>query len=160
MKLRTRARYSLRMMMAIAKLTADGRHVGLGEVASRCSISRKYLEQLVTALRNAQLVRALPGRGGGYTLAHRPQEIRIRDIIEAAIGPIAVTDCAREPETCGYSEFCHCWGLWSLINHRVTEVLDEHTLADLIDDDWLGKVRKELGDPRRAGSGTVGQARG
>ncbi|MGD8393853.1 MAG: Rrf2 family transcriptional regulator [Candidatus Eiseniibacteriota bacterium] len=155
MKLRTRARYSLRMMMAIASLSSDGRHVGLGEVASRCSISRKYLEQLVTALRNAQLVRAHAGRSGGYALARRPDEIRVREIIEAAIGPIAVTDCAGDPGSCGYAEFCHCWGLWSLINHRVTEVLDEHTLADILDDDWLGKVREELDGPRRAGSETT-----
>ena len=53
MKLGTRPRYSLRLMMAVAKLSSSGSPVGLGEVAQHCSISRRYLEQLVTPLKTA-----------------------------------------------------------------------------------------------------------
>jgi Rrf2 family protein len=144
MKLRTRARYSMRMMMAIAKLSLEGVPVGLGDVSKQCGVSKGYLEQLVGSLRNARLLRALSGRGGGYTLARSADEIKIGDIIEAAIGPIAVTECAVEPETCINSDFCNCQGLWSLINHRINQVLDEFSLADIIEDKWPKKVREEL----------------
>ena len=144
MKLRTRARYSLRMMMAIAKLASDENPVGLGEVSRHCGISRRYLEQLVTALRNASLVRSLSGRGGGYALARGAEEIKLGDIITAAIGPIAVTDCAVDPKTCISLEYCNCQGVWALINLRVNQVLKEYSLADLLDKDFQKKVQKEI----------------
>jgi len=144
LKLRTRARYSLRMMMAIAKLSSDENYIGLAEVSRHCNVSRRYLEQLVGALRNSRLVRSHSGRGGGYTLARSADEIRVGDIIEAAIGPIAVTECAVEPETCIHADFCNCRGLWTIINHKITQVLNEYSLADLIDENWPRKVRGEL----------------
>jgi Rrf2 family cysteine metabolism transcriptional repressor len=144
MKLRTRARYSLRMIMAIAKLSSGNSPVGLGEVSRHCGISRRYLEQLVTSLRNAQLVRSLSGRGGGYALARSPEKIKLGEIITAAIGPIAVTDCAVDPKTCISSEYCNCQGVWALINLRINQVLSEYSLADLMDKDFHKKVQKEI----------------
>ena len=144
MKLRTRARYSLRMMMAIAKLSSDNGPVGLGEVSRHCGLSRRYLEQLVTSLRNAQLVRSLSGRGGGYALARSPDKIKLGDIITAAIGPIAVTECAVDPQTCISSEYCNCQGVWALINLRINQVLNEYSLADLMDKDFQKNIQKEI----------------
>lgn len=144
MKLRTRARYSLRMMMAIAKLSSNNAPVGLGEVSRHCGISRRYLEQLVTALRNAQLVRSLSGRGGGYALARNPDKIKLGEIITAAIGPIAVTECAVDPKSCISSEYCNCQGIWALINLRINQVLNEYSLADLTDKDFQKNIQKEI----------------
>jgi len=143
------------MMMAIAKLAPAGGHVGLGEVAQRCGISRKYLEQLVPPLRNAKLVRALPGRGGGYALARSPDQIQLSEIIEAAIGPIAITECAFEPETCAYAEFCNCQGLYALLNHRIAELLAEYSLADIMRDDWRRRVAQQLATKSRPRQGVV-----
>ncbi|MCP4604015.1 MAG: Rrf2 family transcriptional regulator [Proteobacteria bacterium] len=80
MKLKTRERYSLRMMMAIAKLSSDENPVGLGVVSRHCGISRRYLEQLITPLKNAALVRSLSGRGGGYSLAREATDIKVNDV--------------------------------------------------------------------------------
>jgi Rrf2 family protein len=144
MKLRTRARYSLRMMMAITKLSSEGAPVGLADVARQCGVSRGYLEQLVPALKNAKLVRSQSGRGGGYALARNPEDIKVGDIIQAAIGPISVTECATEPETCLHAEFCNCRGLWALINHRINQVLNEYSLKDILHENWPKKVQQEL----------------
>ncbi len=130
--------------MAIAKLSTEDGPVHLGDVARHCGISRKYLEQLVTPLRNASLLRALSGRGGGYELSREPSEIKINDIIKAAVGPIEVTECAIDKRNCLLSDFCSCRYLWALINHRVTQVLDEYSLADLLNKDWAEKVKEEL----------------
>jgi Rrf2 family protein len=144
MKIRTRARYSLRMMMTIAKLSDNGDTIGLGEVAKHCGISRRYLEQLVSALRNASLLRAVPGRGGGYALAKDADQIKVREIVEAAIGPIAIADCLGDTENCIQSDFCSCQALWKLINHHITTVLEEHTLADVMDPEWRTQILREI----------------
>ncbi len=144
MKLKTRERYSLRMMMAIAKQSSEKNPVGLKEVAHHSGISRRYLEQLVTPLKNASLLRGISGRGGGYALAKPADEIRLGEIIEAAIGPIAVTECAVGAGDCVKSEFCNCKDLWTLINVRIRQVLNDYTLNDLLNKNWSKKMDKEL----------------
>lgn len=140
----TRARYSLRFMLAVGKLSINGEPIGLGEISHHSGISRRYLDQLVVALRNASLVHGRSGRSGGYVLARAPDDIKLSDIIEAAIGPIAITDCVSEPESCLSGEFCKCRDLWTLISYRIKAVLDEFTLADMLDQDWPAEVQREL----------------
>ena len=144
MKIRTRARYSLRFMIALGKLSFNGEPVGLGDISKHSGISRRYLDHLVVPLKNASLIRGRSGRAGGYVLAKTTDEIKLGDVIEAAIGPMAITDCAVEPEQCIFSEFCNCKDLWLLINRRVTAVLDEYTLADMLSTAWPAKVQEEL----------------
>ena len=144
MKLRTRERYSLRMMMSIAKLSSEKKPVGLSNVSKHSGISRRYLEQLVPPLRHASLLHAISGRDGGYLLAKGPEQIKLGEIITAALGKIAVTDCAVCADACTNSSTCNCRDLWALINYRITETLNEHSLADLLRDDWHSIVEGEL----------------
>jgi Rrf2 family protein len=131
-------------MIALGKLSSDGEPVGLGEVSRNAGISRRYLDHLVVPLKDASLIRARAGRAGGYVLAQPAEDIRLGDIIEAAIGPIAVTECAVAPEMCIAAEFCDCRELWVLINRRFTAVLNDYTLADMLSETWPAQVRKEL----------------
>jgi Rrf2 family protein len=137
MKFSTRARYALRMMLDIGKHGDRKTPVSLSLVAERTGISRGYLEQLAMSLRNARLVRAFSGRYGGYKLASLASEITVGQIIEAAIGPICVVDCVEEPDTCSRSEYCECRVVYALINRRVAGVLEDFTLADLLDPSWV-----------------------
>jgi Rrf2 family protein len=131
MKLSTRARYALRMMVELAKKTGGGQKVSLSEVAASSDLSRKYLEQLAMGLKQASLISGTTGKGGGYVLAMPAEEVRIGQIVEAAIGPINVVDCVQKPEMCMKSDFCDCRKIYGRINDRITEVLDEFSLADL-----------------------------
>jgi len=131
MKLSTRGRYALRLMLDIARSGKDGRPVSLTSVTGRTDISRGYLEQLALPLRNANLLKAVSGRYGGYMLAKPATEITLGRIIEAAIGPINLVECVARPDDCMRSEGCECRMVYQLINRRITEVLDEYTLADL-----------------------------
>jgi Rrf2 family protein len=131
MKLSTRGRYALRMMLDIARNGADGKPVSLAAVSARTDISRGYLEQLALALRNARLLKGVSGRYGGYRLTRPANEITLSRVIEAAIGPINVVDCVDSPEECLRSDMCECRTVYQLINRRITEVLDDYTLADL-----------------------------
>ena len=137
MRLTTRARYALRMMLDVARNGGGEMPVSLASVSERTGISRGYLEQLALSLRNARLVRGVAGRYGGYRLADPPDKISIGHIIEAAIGPICLVDCVEEPLACPRAEFCECRIVYSLINDRISEVLAEYTLADLLDPSWV-----------------------
>lgn len=137
MRLTTRARYALRLMLDVARNGGDERPVSLASVAERTDISRGYLEQLALALRNARLLRGVAGRYGGYRLGSSPESITVGDIIEAAIGPICVVDCVDDPVSCPRAELCECRAVYTIINERIGEVLREYTLSDLLDPSWV-----------------------
>jgi Rrf2 family protein len=137
MRISTRGRYALRMMLDIAR-NGDGDHpVSLSAVSERTGISHGYLEQLAPALRAGRLVRGVAGRHGGYKLALPASKISVRQIIECTIGPVCVVDCIDEPDSCPRAEFCECRVVYALINQRIADVLDEFTLADLVDPSWI-----------------------
>ena len=131
MKLSTRARYALRMMVEIAKQTNDDKKVSLSQVAKSTNLSRRYLEQLAIGLKNASLITGISGKGGGYILAKSSEGIRIGEIIEAAIGPINIVECVLRPEMCIEVDYCDCRWIYQRINERIIEVLNDYSLADL-----------------------------
>jgi Rrf2 family iron-sulfur cluster assembly transcriptional regulator len=151
-KLSTRARYAMHLMIELAR-RPDGL-TSLGEVAQRTRMSRRYLDQLAVALRSAGLIGARPGHGGGYRLARPPAAIRVGAIIEAAIGPLSIVECVRRPESCLKSELCECRSVYALINQKILDLLYGISLADLADREWLRCVEQEL--DRRGGTGCPG----
>jgi Rrf2 family protein len=142
MRLSTRARYALRMMLDVARNGAKGGPVSLTTVSARTDISRAYLEQVALALRAAGLLRGVSGRRGGYRLAAPPHEITVGQVLEASIGPIRLVDCLEDPALCCRSETCESRLVYQLINDRVEEVLESYTLADLMDPSWVREGRK------------------
>ena len=131
MKLSTRARYALRMMVEIAQKTNGDENVSLSQVAESSDLPRRYLEQLAIGLKNASLITGMSGKAGGYVLAKSPSSIRVGQIVEAVIGPINIVDCVLSPEMCLKADFCDCRWIYRHINERITEVLNDYSLADL-----------------------------
>ncbi len=143
MKLSTRARYALRMMLEIAK-HPEKTPVNLQIISDNTRISRRYLEQLAATLKGANLIRGIPGRDGGYQLTQSANLITIGKIIEAAIGPMNVVHCVKQPESCDISADCECRSIYRLINDRISQVLDEINLAELADHEKLENVVASL----------------
>ncbi len=144
MRLSSRARYALRMMLDIGHYSKQGRLVSLSVVAERTGLSRGYLEQVAATLRSARLIRSVAGRSGGYRLARPAGKITVGDIIEATIGPVCLVDCIEEPDSCLRVEYCECRVVYSLINYRIREVLHGYTLTDLLDPSWINSVGGEV----------------
>ena len=130
MKISTRARYALRFMIDLAD-HFQGTPIILRDVADRQQISKRYLEQLATGLKNANLVGSTQGRGGGYILPRPPEEIHVSEIIEASIGAINVVGCVNTPTVCSRSQDCPSRGMWEKVNNSINDVLNSVTLADL-----------------------------
>ncbi len=131
MKLSTRARYALRMMIDLADHADSGRPVVLKDIAERQQISKRYLEQLAISLKNARLLNVTTGRSGGYALRRDPADIQVGEIVEAAIGPIAIVDCVLQPDICGRADKCPTRDLWVDVNEQILGTLNKYTLADL-----------------------------
>jgi Rrf2 family protein len=148
MKLSTRARYALRVMLDIARHGGETAPVPLTAVAHRTDLSHGYLEQLTMGLRQARILRGVAGRRGGYVLQRPPSEIRIGDVVEASIGEVCLVECVRDPSICARANRCETRALYSLLNQKIEDVLESLTLADLMDPEWLTRHGGTVGgDP-------------
>lgn len=132
MKISTRGRYALRLMLDLA-VYGDGTPVSLRDVAKRQMISDKYLEQIVTPLSRAGMVRSVRGAGGGYLLTRRPEEYTVGDILRPLEGDLAPVECATDSEYCHRCSECVTVALWQEIHRAVSTVVDNTTLADLVE---------------------------
>ena len=144
MKLSSRARYAVRLMVELHRQGASKRPVQLSQVSSVTGISKRYLEQLAIALKSHSLIRGISGRKGGYLLAKSPNDVTIGDVLKAVIGPINLSLCVVEPDICMRAEFCNCRLIWTLLNRRVNAVLEEYSIADLSDKEVMAGIREQL----------------
>lgn len=132
MKISTKGRYALRLMLDLAVHDA-GSAIPLKEVAARQDISVKYLEQIVTQLSRGGLVRSARGAVGGYFLTRRPEEYTVGEILrqmEGSLAPVHCTDPNSAP--CDRAGQCVTMEVWQKIEQAVAEVVDHITLEDLV----------------------------
>jgi Rrf2 family transcriptional regulator, cysteine metabolism repressor len=120
----------MRAMLDLA-INGDGRLVLLKDIASRQEISKRYLEHMMTLLRNRGLVIAERGAAGGYRLARPASDITLVEIFEALEGEIAPVECVRDRTVCGRAEDCVVRDLWCDVADAMRGVLEDRTLADL-----------------------------
>lgn len=131
MKVNTKVRYGLRAILQVAD--AWGREpVPVSAISQTQEISGKYLEQVIGALRRAELVISRKGVRGGYTLARDPKDISLWEIITALDSQTALVDCVLEPEVCDRSDDCLTRSIWTLLSRRMEEFWSSFTLADLL----------------------------
>lgn len=124
MKISTKGRYGLTIMMELARRYGEGQ-MSLKSIAQKHDLSEHYLEQLIAPLRNAGLVKSIRGAYGGYILARTPEEITAGDVIRVLEGPISPVEFEEEEDPAKRD-------LWMRIRDSISEVLDTTTLHDLI----------------------------
>ena len=132
MKLSTRTRYAMRAML---ELTTNRSRTPLQikVIARNQGISAKYLEQLMSVLKANGLVRSIRGAKGGYVLAKAADQIKLNDIFMCLEGPVVITECIENKNSCAKSTNCITRGLWLQLQNAVTEILQSTTLQDLVD---------------------------
>ncbi|MCX5998977.1 MAG: Rrf2 family transcriptional regulator [Chloroflexi bacterium] len=119
MKLTTRGRYGARALLDMA-LYHDGRPIPLRDIAVRQAIPVQYLEQLVSPLIKAGIVRSTRGPGGGVALARPPQQIRLSEVIEVLEGSIVA------------ARLCATRDVWEEVGKAVFHVLESTTVQDMV----------------------------
>ncbi len=130
MKISTKGRYALRIMIDLAQNANDG-FVPLSDLAKRQDVSLKYLEQIVAMLNKAGYVTSFRGHLGGYRLSKPASDYKIGDILRATEGNIVPHGCT-DGEYCNHRENCKTFSFWQGLDNVINEYVDSVTLEDLI----------------------------
>lgn len=131
MRLSTRSRYGIRLMLDIAQNGQQG-PVALRDVADRQDISLKYLEKLTRRLRESGFLSSRLGAKGGYALARPAAEITVKELIESLEGHVGLVQCWLEDKACSRVDQCLAYTLWARINEVLARELSGITLADML----------------------------
>jgi Rrf2 family protein len=141
MKVSTKGRYGLRVMMELASRYGQG-PVPVEVIAKSQEISGKYIHILVGTLRSAGLVRTARGPNGGYELTRKPSTITALDIVSVLEGRTIPVDCVADATACHRSKRCAARDLWCEVASAMDRVLANLTLEQLVD-----RQRNKLEEP-------------
>ena len=132
MKISTKGRYALRMMIDLAENQMDG-YVALKDIAERQGISKKYLEQIVPLLNKSGMLKTNRGYQGGYRLSKVPSDYTVGEILRVTEGSLSPVACIEyEVNECPNAGSCPTLGIWKGLYDVVNEYLDSITLEDVV----------------------------
>ena len=142
MKVSTKGRYALRMLLDLAE--HNGKFISLKEIAERQNISKQYLEQIVSLLNTSNILRTNRGKQGGYMLAKRPSEYTVREILRITEGNLAPVTCLEEDiNDCEKASYCKTLPMWTGLQKVIDDYLGSVTLQDMLEqcqdgvDNWV-----------------------
>lgn len=133
MKISTKGRYALRMLIDLAQ-HQDGGFISLKEISARQDISKKYLEQIIPIFNRTGILRAGRGPQGGYMLAKSPDKFTIGEILRITEGSLSPVDCVdQDPAGCERRLECPTLPVWQGLSKLINDYLDSITLQDILD---------------------------
>lgn len=132
MKISTRGRYALRLMLELAQNNPD-QAVPIKSISERQEISGKYLEQIIAVLSRAGYVKSIRGSQGGYRLTQSPEHYTVGMILRLIEGNLVPVSCMEDDQNqCPRCGRCATLDVWKRIDEAVSGVVDHITLADLV----------------------------
>jgi Rrf2 family protein len=144
-RITTLAEYGVICALHLARRADEGPVTGR-EIAELERLPGDYVEQILLRLRRAGIVRSTRGARGGYVLARAPEEVSIRNVIEASETTTFDLHCVSHPvgeERCSSSHNCSIRPVWMLLQRRIDDVLEGVRLSDLLHEE--GEVRTRVG---------------
>lgn len=132
MKISTRGRYAIRVMIDLAEHNT-GEYIPLMDIAKRQEISEKYLEAIVASLSKNGFLISLRGKRGGYRLAKSPEDYTIGSILKITEGPIAPVACLEQtPNFCERAGHCKTLKMWEGLQKLLEDYFEGITIQDLV----------------------------
>jgi Rrf2 family protein len=131
MKLSTRGRYGVRLMVDLALHYGDG-PIYLKDIAGRQGISEKYLWQLISPLKATGLISSTRGAHGGYALGKRPESISLKEILQILEGSLCLVGCVDNPSLCERASSCISRDIWGEASRGMQRTLEDTTLATMV----------------------------
>ncbi len=137
MFLSKKTKYALMALQYLAEQPVD-QPVLIADLAAHEKIPKKFLEHILLTLRKGGMLQSRVGKGGGYTLALPPAEIRIGEVLRILEGDLAPVQCLSSARLSGCTE-CHdeqsCGIRLVMIDVHIalTSALDSLTLADMVE---------------------------
>jgi Rrf2 family protein len=138
MKVSTKARYGLRVMIALANRYGQ-EPVYLKDIAHEQELSEKYLSRIVMDLRSAGLLDAFRGANGGYVLARAPNKITVAQVVNV-LEDMTPVECVKDAAVCGRVETCSANEVWRRVDRAIQDTLGSITLEDML---VLGRQKNE-----------------
>lgn len=132
MRVTTKGKYGLMMLVEIAA-QQPGKAIPLKVISQRQNISEKYLEQIIIPLSKARVVKSIRGSQGGYTMKESPETLTVGKLLEILEGEQSLRACIGEVGGCPRADTCAVIDLWVDVNQAIGQVLDNVTLADLVE---------------------------
>ncbi len=133
MKISTKGRYALRMLLDLAEHQNCG-FIALKDIAERQNISKKYLEQIIPIFNRTGILKTIRGSQGGYQLAKTPDKYTVGEILRLTEGSLSPIACVEEELTeCDRSGDCAMLPVWQGLYKVIQEYLDGITLQDILD---------------------------
>jgi Rrf2 family transcriptional regulator, cysteine metabolism repressor len=141
-ELSQKSQYAVRAVFELAKRAGSG-PVKAAAIASAEHIPQRFLENILSQLRQAGFVESTRGKEGGYLLARSPKETSVGEIIRLMEGPVGASDCMRErasatggsPHGCPLLEGCVLLPMWERAHKAMMDVYDGTSFQDLVDDE-------------------------
>lgn len=130
MRLTLSAKYAI---LALEELARRGRPASIPELASAADIPQAYLGKLVPLLARVGILSTQRGRGGGVALARAPEDLTLKEIIEAVEGPAALQDCPFEVTPCQGNPKCPLYPVWDPLRDRIVGFLAQTSLAEVVE---------------------------
>ena len=139
MKISTRGRYAMRMMVCLGR-SPEEELLPLKEISNRIHVNAKYLEQIAATLSRAGLIHVARGSTGGYRLNRAPEAYTAWEILHAVEGSLSPVACLDSAENaCEYADRCSTLPFWKELDSVVETFLREKTLQDIIDSSTQGQ---------------------
>lgn len=133
MKISTKGRYALRMLLDLAEHENNG-FIALKDIAQRQGVSKKYLEQIVPIVNKSGILQTNRGFQGGYKLAQSPDKYTIGMILRLTEGSLSPVSCLDQtPIQCERRDECPTLPVWQGLYKVINEYLDSITLQDILD---------------------------
>lgn len=132
MKLTTKGRYAIAIMLELAEHYNSGEFISLKDISEKEGISLKYLEKIMLDLKKNDFFISSRGVDGGYKLAHEPSYYKLGDIIIAAEKDIAPVSCVND-DSCEKKGLCKTFPIWDDLNKELMKYLNSKTLEDYIE---------------------------
>lgn len=129
LELGSEGRYALRALIYLAQ---SGEQATADRISTEAKVPRRLLARILAKLSRVGLVESQEGRGGGTRLGRPPEEITLREAVEAAEGPFEVTRCILEQRACGEGPPCAMHDAWEEGQEAILQYLETQTLADFV----------------------------
>lgn len=124
-RLSQKADYGLILLSSLSKSKTS---ISVAKIASKNQIPTKFLSQIATELKRAGMIKSKEGVSGGFTLAKKPADIKLLDVLRTLDGELVVGECFEDDHE------CHCGGkeMWQDLKKQLEETIGSRTVADLM----------------------------
>jgi Rrf2 family protein len=132
MQITRQADYALRAILYLARLGPDQK-ASTKQIAAAQEIPPSFLAKIISELKKGKLVTADRGAGGGVSLARKPEEISLLDVVEAIDDTISLNECTADPSICSFGDSCPLHEVWCEAEAQLIRKLREATFDKLLE---------------------------